>query len=160
MVTYKFRCASCSASYIGLTSRHFKTRVLEHKGLSPRTLKPVSTPKYSSIREHCLDTGHQFCEDDFSILSTGKTRYELSILETLQIKKLSPKLNHSFSSTPLHLFDDAIQLRTPVVITSCLYQHVFHQVTHLYIYIDWIFIFLVLQIMGNVIPETFNKCFT
>ena len=105
MVIYGFRCASCSASYIGLTSRHLKTRIAEHKGLSPRTQKPVSTPHFSSIREHCLDTGHQFTSDNFEIFGMARNKLDLQILETLLIKHNSPTLNNLSSSTPLFLFD-------------------------------------------------------
>ena len=103
-VLYQFRCASCSASYIGQTARHLKTRIAEHKGLSPRTGKPVSNPLHSNIREHCLETGHHFKEENFKIINSAKNRFELNIIETLSIKHHSPNLNNQASSTPLFLF--------------------------------------------------------
>ena len=38
---YKFSCRSDTASYIGKTCRHFKVRVSDNQGVSPRTGKPV-----------------------------------------------------------------------------------------------------------------------
>ena len=107
-VIYNFRCASCSASYIGQTSRHFKTRISEHKGLSPKTSKALLSPPHSNIREHCLETGHHFSDSDFAIINSGRNRFELNILETLHIKHSSPSLNNMHSSTPLLLFDGGI----------------------------------------------------
>ena len=100
-VIYNFRCASCSASYIGQTSRHFKTRISEHKGLSPKTSKALLSPPHSNIREHCLETGHHFSDSDFAIINSGRNRLELNILETLHIKHSSPSLNNMHSSTSL-----------------------------------------------------------
>ena len=37
----KFSCGNCTASYIDKTYRHFKVRVSQHQGVSPRTGKPV-----------------------------------------------------------------------------------------------------------------------
>ena len=46
---YKFLCGSCTASYIGKTYRHFKVRVSEHQGVSPRTGKPVKGTLSTSV---------------------------------------------------------------------------------------------------------------
>ena len=104
-VVYKFRCTSCSATYIGQTTRHLKTRISEHRGLSPRTGKALGNPNFSSIREHCLDTGHDFSVNDFEVIATGRDKYELKILESLLIKHYRPKLNNMLCSSPLQLFD-------------------------------------------------------
>ena len=88
---YKFECSSCKASYIGSTTRHFQTRVLEHLGKSVRTNFKLTSPPFSSIREHSVTSKHSFNPDDFKILAT--TNFELLMLESLYINKLKPKLN-------------------------------------------------------------------
>ena len=40
-LVYKLLCGSSTPSYIGKTYRHFKIRVSEHQGVSPRTSKPA-----------------------------------------------------------------------------------------------------------------------
>ena len=51
---YKFLCGSCTASYISKTYSHFKVRVLEHQGVSPRTGKSVKGTLSTSVRDHML----------------------------------------------------------------------------------------------------------
>ena len=51
---YKFAWGSCTASYIGKTYRHFKIRVSEDQGVSPRTGKPVKGTLSTSVRDHML----------------------------------------------------------------------------------------------------------
>ena len=51
---YKFLCRSCTASYIGKTYRHFKVRVSEHQGVSPRMGEPVKGTLSTSVRYHML----------------------------------------------------------------------------------------------------------
>ena len=56
---YKFSCGSCTASHIGKTYRHFKVRVSEHQGHSPRTGKPVKGTLPTSVRDHMLVFDHK-----------------------------------------------------------------------------------------------------
>ena len=42
-IIYKINCIDCDASYIGLTDRRFKTRILEHKTGKP---SPTSFTKH------------------------------------------------------------------------------------------------------------------
>ena len=85
-----FRCASCSVSDTGLTSRHLRTRVGERYEISPRTNKPVLPPNFSNIREHCLESSHDFSEEGFKILSIRRNKCELNLLDTLLIKDHVP----------------------------------------------------------------------
>ena len=68
-----------------------KARVFEHLGKSPRTNLTLSSPPFSSVRQHSIDTGHSLNEDDFKILD--KCHSNLRLLESLYIYKLKPKLN-------------------------------------------------------------------
>ena len=99
---YLFKCGQCSASYIGETSRHLITRVCDHKGISSRTGKPLSTPTSSRIRDHSIDNNHQILQDDFKILKTCKT-IDLKITESILIHKRRPCLNSQDSSVPLYI---------------------------------------------------------
>ena len=102
-VVYKYVCECCNASYVGKTARHLRTRIAEHKGISPRTLRPISTPGYSAIREHSESTGHMIKTSSFSVLQSGNP-YDLLILESLYTHNLKPSLSSHDSSTELVCF--------------------------------------------------------
>jgi hypothetical protein len=98
-VVYKFE-GSCdkSVSYIGKTKRHLVTRFKEHvKG-------------NSAIFDHVGSCQH--CKNcnigNFSILSSGRSDYEIKIKEALYIKYEKPSLNnnilHNGSQFLLHVF--------------------------------------------------------
>ena len=72
LVVYEFSCAGCNARYVGQTARHLKTRIAEHRGVSPRTGMPVMAPHFSAIREHCESAGHPLEAANFRIV--GKTK--------------------------------------------------------------------------------------
>ena len=103
-IVYKYKCDTCNGSYIGKTKRHFKTRIYEHLGISPRTGKPVLSPSSSKIREHCESCGHGISIENFEMVSSGQSDMDLLILESLYIYKLKPSLNSDLSSIPLICF--------------------------------------------------------
>ena len=102
-LVYQYKCSSCNATYIGKTSRHLQTRVDEHHGTSSHTGNPIYTSLHFSIREHCHQTGHTFQTDNFTILTTARTNYELLTKESIFIHHRLPSLNTNLSSTTLHL---------------------------------------------------------
>ena len=104
LVVYEFRCSSCNARYVGQTARHLTTRVCEHMGISPRTKRPLASPHYSAIREHCQVTGHAFGPNNFKVLNRSANKLDLGIMESLQIQNSLPALNNMLSATELHLF--------------------------------------------------------
>ena len=55
---YKFKSASCTASYYGKNYRHMKVRISEHQGVSPRTGKRVKGTFSTSVRDHMLNCNH------------------------------------------------------------------------------------------------------
>ena len=67
-LVYKYSCGQCDATYIGETSRHLKTRLAEHRGLSNRTGKPLLNAPHSSILDHALYSGHDICTDNLKII--------------------------------------------------------------------------------------------
>ena len=74
-IIYKFSCGNCIASYICKTYRHFKVRVSEHQGVSPRTGKPVKGTLSASIRDHMLVCDHKVVNKDFTFLVNESNRF-------------------------------------------------------------------------------------
>ena len=102
-VVYKFECSKCHLAYVGSTKKTLYSRVLDHKGVSGRTGRPLQSPLFSSIRDHCLGTcDNNFREEDFKIIYKGKSEQEIRIGESLLIRKLKPELNNDSSSHPLY----------------------------------------------------------
>ena len=103
-IVYKYKCQCCNALYVGETVRHFHKRISEHMGISGSTGKPLSKP-FSKIRDHHQSSGHPISPDDFSILSSCSSSFELLLRESLLISKLKPSLNANLSSVPLTLYN-------------------------------------------------------
>ena len=88
-VVYKFQ-GSCdkSVSYIGKTKRHLAIRAREHRNSS------------SAIRDHFRNC--ELCRESgltaFSILSKGRSDFEIRIKEALCIKQFKPILNKQLSN--------------------------------------------------------------
>ena len=98
-VVYKYTCEQCSATYYGETTRHLRTRIAEHKGLSSRTGKPLTYPPFSSIRDHCLLYGHGLETKNFSIIHKCDNPYDTRVSESILINKDKPTLNTMESFT-------------------------------------------------------------
>ena len=103
-VIYKFSCGSCTASYIGKTYTHFKVRVSEHQGVSPRTGKPVKGTLSTSVRDHMLVCDHKVMHEDFKFLVNESNRYLLELKKSLFIKRDRPSLNKNLYLQELLLF--------------------------------------------------------
>ena len=103
-LVYQFTCEECNSSYIGSTTRHFRTRIDEHRGVSTRTSLPLSKPTHSEIRQHCESHGHPIHYKHFTIIDTCNTPDDLRILESLHIHFSRPNLNSYTSAHPLHIF--------------------------------------------------------
>ena len=103
-IVYQFICPHCKMGYVGETVRNLSLRFAEHKGVSARTGRAISSPPNSSIRSHSELHNHPFSLDDFSILLRSRSPLDLTTLESLYIKHLSPELNSHISSRPLYMF--------------------------------------------------------
>ena len=101
-IVYKFSCGQCTATYYGETTRHLRTRIAEHRGLSARTGQPVTRPLHSSIRDHALASGHDINTDDFQVVFATNT-VKLRIAESIIIHENRPNLNNMESSAPLKI---------------------------------------------------------
>ena len=101
-IVYKYSCGLCSATYIGESTRHYQTRVSEHRGISPRTGLHYSKAPKSNIYNHFLETGHDIHSDNFSVIFSG-CEWEIKLAESIKIHQLKPSLNDMVSSTPLNI---------------------------------------------------------
>ena len=102
-IIYDFTCPSCKARYIGETKRNLKYRIAEHKGISPRTNKPITNPSFSSIREHSHEHDHVFTSDDFRIIHKLDDHSDRKLLESIYIKYHKPELNTQLVSDRLRV---------------------------------------------------------
>ena len=110
---YKFQCSNCNITYYGETERHLKVRAGEHISTSPLTGKRVHNNKKSSVKDHCLLSGHVCSFDDFTVLNYESHKFKRLIKESLLVAKdkqllnkqvTSLKLANSFYSIPLTCF--------------------------------------------------------
>ena len=101
-LVYKYSCGQCNATYYGETTRHLKTRISEHKGLSPRTGLPLCNPSHSSIRDHALELNHDIDDKNFHIVFNSSP-FDTKISESILIHKHNPSLNNRDSSVKLSI---------------------------------------------------------
>ena len=99
-IIYQFECPQCNLRYVGQSQRNLFLRTAEHRGLSARTGRPISSPSFSAIRTHSEHMNHPFSISDFKILHKARNSFDLIILESLYIKHLKPELNN-YSSLSL-----------------------------------------------------------
>ena len=117
---YLFSCPNCQlGNYVGYSNRLVKVRIDSHRGVSYRTGCDLAKKEFSAIRNHSLTCKHTIKYSDFKILSQSQNSYSLPFLESLYIKQLSPNLNNSTSSVPLH-YSITINL---MYLSNCLFNH-------------------------------------
>ena len=102
-VVYKYKCQCCGALYVGQTRRHIHTRISEHMGVSSKTGNKLSVSQMSAVLTHHHLSKHIISDSDFTILTSGNSKFDLEMRESLPISKLEPILNNIFSM-PLYLF--------------------------------------------------------
>ena len=68
-IVYKFKCESCSFTYVGESKRCWCSRWLEHK---PGVIKKT----FSAIKVHAEQTGHEVAKTDVNILEKGIKNYD------------------------------------------------------------------------------------
>lgn len=100
-VIYYYKCPQCGADYCGETTRHFKTRISDHRGVSARTNRPLLDPK-STIYDHSLQHNHPIDSRLFKILAVSNPT-DIHITESIFIHSIKPSLNRAESSTPLQI---------------------------------------------------------
>ena len=84
-------CASCSSSYIGETSCHFKTRIEEH--IKKDNKSHIFKHLHSTVT--CLDSYNSLC---FKIIDKAYSKFDLKIKKALHInwrkRNLNTQQNH------------------------------------------------------------------
>ena len=103
-IIYKYLCGQCNSSYVGETRRHFISRICEHKGISLRTNVTFANPPFSNIRKHALNCNNLITIDNFSVLARCQD-YDLRLLESIFIHKLSPNLNNQTIACLLYILN-------------------------------------------------------
>ena len=105
-VVYKFSCGNCDITYIGKTTRHLLVRMSEHLGISYKTGKDrkYNIKQTSAIREHLRVCNHKSDVNNFKILASANTDFELLIKESLLVDSEKPLLNKQVKSFQLSLF--------------------------------------------------------
>ena len=95
-VVYRFRCAGCSACYVGETSRHICTRINEH----------LNMDKASHIFQHLQDSPRcrTLCSSEcFVVIDQATTRTQLKFKEAVYIHWEKPSLNQQLFQVNLNL---------------------------------------------------------
>ena len=81
-VVYLFTCGQCNSTYCGETTRHFHTRTAEHRMVSARTGRHLSSLPYSSIFNHSIEQNHPINSNDFKVIGSFQ-KYELKTAESI-----------------------------------------------------------------------------
>ena len=104
-VIYHYKCEGedCESSYVGSTERVLHERICEHKGVSFRTGSSLTSPQFSSIRDHSRSCAHPIDPDSFHIIGRCRDEDNIRLLESVYIKHLRPDLNNTESAMPLHI---------------------------------------------------------
>ena len=82
LLVYQYNCNRYNSIYVGKTTRHLATKISEHKGVSHRTGAQLSSPIFSSIRNHVNDThnSNNINPDQFKILCTSNYDYDYVLM--------------------------------------------------------------------------------
>ena len=108
---YKYTCPTCNAGYIGCTTRHFRTRIHEHLGVSARTGAPTSTSTpLSCVAQHIKSHKHVGTVENFEIIHNPSQKSLLKIAETILIQREQPELNDRTGSYPLRVHPNSLGL--------------------------------------------------
>ena len=88
-------------TYYGKTKHHFKVRMCRHLGILALTGKRIKGNDDSPIKEHLLLWNYSSGFEDFSVLTTKKNDFKMSLMESLLINRDHPPLNKSKQFVPL-----------------------------------------------------------
>ena len=103
-IIYLFTCPKCQlGKYVGASKRLLKVRIDSHRGVSYRTNNKITNPEFSNIRVHTKKCKIEIQYKHFEILGRASSPSELSVYESLFIKKVVPHLNNRSSAAPLYI---------------------------------------------------------
>ena len=88
-LNYKFQCSNFNITYYGETECHLKVRAGGHISTSPLMGKRVNNNKKSSVKDHCLLSGHVCLFDDFTMLSFESHKFNCLIKEFILLTRIN-----------------------------------------------------------------------
>ena len=97
---YKFQCSNGNITCYDETERHLKVRAGEDIS---KTEKRGNNNKKSSVKDHCLLSGHVCSFNNFIVLNCESHKFKRLIKESLLVTKDKPLLNNSVKSLKLEL---------------------------------------------------------
>ena len=82
-----------------MTSHHLSTRIAKHQSKSFRTGLTLTSPPFSQIRNHTEEKinnhpDYNINKEEFIILTSAESNYDLIIKENIKIKTIRPELNN------------------------------------------------------------------
>ena len=86
-VVYQYTCRQCSATYICETKKQLRVRISQHKGISFRTNRPLSSFDSSKIYEHAFDSNHPISDDSFKNLSNS-TVFDMKVCTFISFNQI------------------------------------------------------------------------
>ena len=89
----------------GKTCQHLDITVSENSGVSPFTGKKSKATTTAAIKDQMLFCDHAASIEDFKILASSNSEFQLKIKESLFISRDKPELNKNEKSVPVYLFD-------------------------------------------------------
>ena len=92
-IAYNFACGRCNVTSYGEIYRHFKVRVGENSGISPLTNKRSKSKISTAVKEHMMICNQPVSFDDFKVLASSNSEFNLKIKESLLILRDQPILN-------------------------------------------------------------------
>ena len=103
-LVYKIQCSNCNITYYVEAECRLKVRAGEFISTSPLTGNRLNNNKKSSVKGHCLLSGHVCPFDDFTVLNHESHKIKRLIKESLLITEDKPLLNKQVKSLKLELF--------------------------------------------------------
>ena len=124
-IVYQFQCQRCKALHLGETNDQLHVRIYDHIGISTYIGNKIAQTGLSSVLTHRKHAGHLISYDDFSVLASGTSQFDVLIREILLVSKLKPSLNNYIRFFRLYFNFTISYLLTPL--SSCLsnIQHYF-----------------------------------
>ena len=89
--------SNCNITYYGKTYRHFYIRAAEHMGVSNLTGKRLKNIKDPAVSDRLLQCNCTINFDNFDILVTDVSKFNLLVKESLLIKRVNPVLKQQLS---------------------------------------------------------------
>ena len=88
-----------------ITAKHLSVRVGQHLSVSPLTGKKSKSKESTAVKDHMLFCDHIVSIDDFKILATSDSDFQVKIKESILISCDEPILNKNEALLPLYLFN-------------------------------------------------------